>query len=141
VTPPACPARLDKRGFTLIECMVVCAIVGVLAAIALPSFLQYQLHAARIDAVQALTTLQSAQEKYRIQHGVYANELAALHGVAATSPQGRYQVALALSGSQTYRATALASGVQVKDQDCPALTLDVHLGFSNIGPNAACWRR
>jgi type IV pilus assembly protein PilE len=140
-------AHLDRRkphqalGFTLIECMVVCTIVGVLAAMAVPSYLQYQLRAARVDAVQALTSLQNAQEKYRIEHGVYATTLAALKGVAHTSAQGRYQLALAGSGAHTYRATALASGVQTKDQDCPALTLDVNLGFSNIGPSAACWRR
>jgi type IV pilus assembly protein PilE len=131
----------NALGFTLVECMIVCAIVGVLATIAVPSFLQFQLRAARMDAVHALTALQAAQEKYRTLHGVYAADVAALGGVATTSPQGRYQLALALSSSQTYRATAQASGVQTKDQDCPALTLDVNLGFSNIGPNAACWRR
>jgi type IV pilus assembly protein PilE len=130
-----------QPGFTLIECAVVCAIVGVLATAALPSYLQYELRAARLDAVQALSRLQTEQESYRNQFGVYAQDLSALRGVTPLSTQGRYQLALLRSAPQTYHATAQAYGVQTQDHDCPALTLDVNVGFSNIGPNAACWRR
>jgi type IV pilus assembly protein PilE len=129
------------RGFTLVECVVVCAIVGMLGAIALPSYFEQQLRASRVDAVQALSALQKAQERHRLQYGVYASELTALPGVSLTSAQGRYTLNLVRSANETYRATALARGVQTRDSDCPALTLDVHLGFANSGPTAACWRR
>jgi type IV pilus assembly protein PilE len=133
--------RAAPRGFTLIECAVVCAIVGILGAMALPSYFQHQLRAMRVDAVQALNALQTAQERHRLQHGVYASELAALRGVPATSAGGRYTLNLVRSADEAYRATAQASGVQTRDTECPALTLDVKLGFANTGPTAACWRR
>jgi type IV pilus assembly protein PilE len=130
-----------QRAFTLVECAVVCAIVAVLTAIALPSYFQHELRAARVEAVQALSALQTAQERHRLKHGVYASELSALPGQSANTARGRYTLALARSADETYRATARASGVQTQDSECPALTLDVNLGFANSGPSAACWRR
>jgi type IV pilus assembly protein PilE len=129
------------RGFTLVECVVVCALVGVLGASALPSYFQYELRAARLDAVQALTALQTAQERHRLQHGVYASGLSALPGVSAHTAGRRYTLNLSRSASQTYSATAQPIGVQTRDHDCPALTLHVNLGFANSGPSAACWNR
>jgi type IV pilus assembly protein PilE len=134
------PAGTTPRGFTLVECAVVCAIVCILAAMALPSYVQQQLRAARMDAVQALNSLQSAQERHRLQHGAYASELSALRGVSSLTAGGRYTLNLTRSASETYRATAHATGVQTRDSECPALTLDVNIGFANTGPSAACWR-
>jgi type IV pilus assembly protein PilE len=132
---------LRQRAFTLIECAVVCAAVAVLAAIAMPAWQGHQLRAARIDAVAALTRVQAAQEQYRSLHGLYASELSALQGVSPTSPQGRYTLALAGTGAESYRATANARGAQARDTECAALTLDVALGFPTTGPSSACWNR
>ena len=60
--------RPAGRGFTLVECAVVCAIVGILGAVALPSLRGHELRSARIDAVDALTRLQAAQEQHRLAH-------------------------------------------------------------------------
>ncbi|HZF80714.1 MAG TPA: type IV pilin protein [Rubrivivax sp.] len=134
------PCR-SHAGFTLVECATACAVAGLLAASALPSLQGHQLRAARIDAVAALTRVQAEQEKHRELHGLYASDLAVLRGVAPTSAQGRYTLALEKTGADTYRATATAAGVQVKDQACPALTLEVNSGFPRHGPSAACWNR
>jgi type IV pilus assembly protein PilE len=141
--PWCCPASRSAqwRGFTLVECVVVCALVGILSAVALPSYFQYELRAARVDAVQALNALQTAQEIHRLRYGVYASELSALPGVSSHTAGRRYTLNLARSASETYSATAQTMGVQTQDRDCPVLTLDVNLGFANTGPSAACWRR
>lgn len=129
------------RGFTLVECLTVCAVVAVLAAVAWPAWQGHGLRAARLDAVAALTRLQTVQERYRSLHGLYAAELTVLQGVAPVSDQGRYTLALERTGPESYRATALARGVQTGDRECSALTLEVSLGFATAGPGPQCWNR
>ncbi len=131
----------DGRGFTLVECLGVCAVAAVLVTVAWPTWRGHGLRAARLDAVSALTRLQTVQEQYRSLHGLYAAELSVLHGVAPVSDQGRYTLALQRTGPESYRATALARGVQVHDAECGALTLDVQLGFATAGPGPQCWNR
>lgn len=141
----ACPCRDPRRsspgGFTLVEVLVVMAMLSILAAATLPSFRSHQLRMARLDGVQALGALQQAQERHRALHGLYAAELAALRGVAGTSTAGRYTLALDGSGADGYRATASARGPQLQDRDCPLLSLEVRLGFAREGPAARCWNR
>ncbi len=129
------------RGFTLVECATVCAMTGVLVAVALPAYQGEARRAARLDAVQALTRLQLEQESHRAQHGGYAGQLSALRGVAPVSDQGRYTLALEHAGPEAYRATAQARGVQTQDTACMALTLEVRAGFTTFGPSAPCWNR
>ena len=65
-------ARKHTSGFTLIELMVVVAIVAILAAIALPSFADQMRKSRRAEAV---TTIQDAQlrlEKWRVDHSSYS---------------------------------------------------------------------
>ena len=132
---------LRDRGFTLVECAVVCAVAAVLGAVALPSYQGQALRAARLDAVHALTRLQTVQEQYRSLHGLYAGEMIVLRGVQPLSDQGRYTLALVLTGPESYRATAQARGAQTGDLDCSALTLDVNQGFVTAGPGPQCWNR
>lgn len=130
-----------STGFTLVECAVVCAVVALAAGLALPSLQGSWLRMARLDAVDALTRVQAAQEAYRMLHGGYAADLSALRGVAVTSAQGRYAVALQPGGADGYRAVAHALGAQLRDQACPALVLQVSSGFAAHGPHPGCWNR
>ncbi len=56
--------RNRSAGFTLVELMIVVAIIGVLAAVAIPSFLNYQLTSKRAEAFANLTSLGKAQKAY-----------------------------------------------------------------------------
>ncbi len=58
-------------GFTLIELMIVVAIVGILAAVAIPSYNQYVEDTAIADAQASLFGLASAMERHRAQNGSY----------------------------------------------------------------------
>lgn len=130
-----------RRGFTLLELLVAMALAALLVTLGLRSQQGQSLRSGRLDAVEALSRLQQAQEQHRSAHGLYASDLAALVGAAATSPQGRYAIALDRFGGEAYRATAMAQGAQARDTACATLTLEVRQGFAQTGPDAVCWLR
>lgn len=119
--------RSNFRGFTLVEMMIVVAIVGILAAVALPSYRNYIIRAARVQAQTELLALASLQEKIFLNSNVYAFSVtAAYNGTAAgglgrtsgTTTDGRYILSLDITApAQTFVLTATpASGsTQVGD--------------------------
>lgn len=140
--PAGIPAAVHRQtGHTLPEVMVAMACALLLAAVALPTWQSHGLRAARIDAVDALTRVQVAQEQYRALHGLYTADLQALRGTASVSTQGRYTIAVEATGPDGFRAVATARGAQSADQDCAELTLVVASGFPTSGPTDACWVR
>jgi len=61
-----------QTGVTLIELVIVMVIIGILAAIAVPSYRQYVIRSQRVDATSALLRLATAQEKFYLQNNRYA---------------------------------------------------------------------
>lgn len=134
-------SKAPARGFTLVEAAIVCAISGVLVTLAWPAFRPALVEAGRADAVQALTQLQLAQARHHAQHGLYAYDARVLGGVAATSPQGLYDVTVDVASGDGYRASATArpGTRQANDPDCARLTVEVREGFASLGPSPRCW--
>ena len=132
--------RSARRGFGVIESVAALAMVGVLAAVALPGFRDAQLRSRRVDATQSLQRLYALQEQYRFEHGHYAESLSLLPGPNnGQSTLGRYEIGLRLVGEDGYELLARPRGPQAEDKACPAFTLRVAGFFSTQGPEAGCW--
>ena len=141
---------IERRGgFTLIELMITVAIIAILSAIAMPSYLEYVRKGKRADARALLQSASIAQEKYRLSNPSYASTTAAIStacatataGCACPSEQGNYCLAAptAVSGS-TYTLTANATSTsQLADTGCTAITYTVTGTVITYGPSNTCW--
>lgn len=133
---------MRPRGFTLVEIVVVLAVSGLLAAIALPAMESRMTAARRGDATLALERLQWAQERHRALHGLYGSSPASL-GLPTRSPEGLYEIHLEPRPGDAYLAVArpLPGGAQAGDDACAEITLQVVQGFATPGPDRRCWNR
>ena len=78
-------ALCKQQGFTLIEMMIVVAIIGVLAAIAYPSYLQYVIKTKRTDMMSEMQNIASEIESRKLAQGSYSAISAAIKTNFATA--------------------------------------------------------
>jgi type IV pilus assembly protein PilE len=140
--------RRTMRGVTLLELIVIVAVVAILGSIAVSSYRSYLLRAQRTEARMALLRIQAAQEKFFLQNNRYANnsELTlsppAGLGLSATTEGGNYTLSIpdADYDGNRYRAVATATGGQTKDiAACQVLSIDQD-GAKEPAANPECWR-
>jgi type IV pilus assembly protein PilE len=128
VTERAPPARGAARGgaagFSLIELMITISIIGILAAIAYPSFTRYVQRSRRSDATSTmLQDAQILQRCYSQNFSYLAACAGAPIGVNASS-NGYYTVNVNPDTQTHYLITATAVGTQLNDLQCRTYTLD-----------------
>lgn len=133
------------HGFSLIELMIVVAVIAVLTAIATNSYIKYAQQSRRSDAYAALSQDQGILERCYALTFNYSNVPAATNGcpnLPGTSPSGYYTVTLA-STSSTYTITAspVTGGPQASDTTCASFTVS-NTGTKTPSPTTStCWRQ
>ena len=120
---------MKQKGLTLIELMIVVVIIGVIAAIALPSYQNYIEKSRRADATTTILKIAAEQEKYYLQNNRYATtaQMAAKMNSSVTTSidtqSGHYNATLASADvTRDYTITATAIGAQLNDKKCRNFT-------------------
>lgn len=137
-----------NSGFTLIELMIVVAIIGILASIAIPTYSTYVTKGKLSEAYGQLSTVRLRMERYYQDNRTYDSGA----GCAATMPSGgdvKYFTYTCVTSNSGQNFTLTATGITAKGTGGFAFTIDdagakattaVQSGWSQHSPND-CWIR
>ncbi len=129
-------------GFTLIEMMIVVAIIGILASIAYPSYVNQMRQSRRADCEGVLMQLASAMERDFSRNNKY-RDIVTLGNFSDQCPVDggtkTYGVAVQAVTDTTYTLEAVPTGPQLSDA-CGTLTLTNQLKKGSGGAVADCWK-
>lgn len=147
--------RAGQHGFTLLEIVIAIVIVGVLTAVALPSFQGSIRKSRRAEAFAAISAVQQAQERFRSSNANYGNlnspaDAATLPNLLTTTPSGYYVITVSSETATGYTAKATAQGAQAADAGCRMMGVRLANGSLSYGSGASaldwsdparCWAR
>ena len=141
-------ARDHARGFTLIEILIVVAILGILTSIALPAYQNSVLRSGRAEAKGELMTVASDQERFFASSNTYSTDATPLITTDATkrtTENGLYTITVAAGATGSIATSFVATATAVGDQTADACAT---LTISSIGVRGAtgdtadkCWQR
>ena len=130
----------NVRGMTLIELLIVVAIVGILAAIAGPAWNDQVIKSRRADARNTLLAAQIEQEQYRANNLTYATSMSAMGmGSFDSTTRDYYRVEVVSADATGFLITATPNGNQANDSTCNVFavrqTVPEHSGYAAL----SCW--
>ena len=130
--------RTFQFGFTLIELMIAVVIIGILAAVAFPSYEGYLRRSRRAEAQQTLMAAASKQQQFLLDTRSYTTTLSALNLSVPASVNTYYTVTLSVASASStvpaFTVTATPLNSQARDS-CGALTLN----HNGVKAPTNCW--
>ncbi len=130
----------NVSGMTLIELLIVVAIVGILAAIAGPAWNDQVIKSRRADARNTLLAAQIEQEQYRANNLTYATSMSAMGmGSFDSTSRDYYRVEVVSADATSFLITATPNGNQANDSTCNVFAVrqtgPEHSGYAAL----SCW--
>ena len=114
----------NVSGMTLIELLIVVAIVGILAAIAGPAWNDQVIKSRRADARNTLLAAQIEQEQYRANNLTYATSMSAMGmGSFDSTSRDYYRLEVVSADATSFLITATPNGNQANDSTCNAFAV------------------
>jgi len=129
-------------GFSLVELMIVIAIIGVVSAIAYPAFTDSAKKSRRADAITVLLDMQLQQEKWRSVNSEYTSTLSELGYDTSVSPDGYYDLTIDSADANTYQMTASTKAGTAQDGDtCASFILTQNGPDISTPDKKTCWNK
>lgn len=133
---------IPQRGFTLMEILITLVLVGIVAAVAYPSYQSTLMKSRRSDAKSGLLAGAQALERFFTERGTYVGATLGSDGIyPSTSTNGYYTLSLASQSATAFSLKATPTGVQSGDA-CGSFTYD-QTGTKGISGGsldaASCW--
>ena len=113
-----------RHGFTLIELMIVVAVIGILAAVAYPSYTDYVAQSARAEAYTSLLRVANLQEQFYLDNRAYTEDMNELSLGADPFITDNEFYSIDSTGIAGYVVVATAQGIQAtRDSGCGTIQI------------------
>jgi len=133
--------RKTMRGVTLMELMIVVVIIGILTAIAYPSYRQYVAKAKRNEAKSCLLQVATMQERHYLQNATYTTDMTKLGfpvGTNFLTDSSSYVCAVTAATPAAFAATATYQNADAEAGKCATFSIN-GVGTKTSTPFDDCW--
>lgn len=131
---------MKSRGFSLVELLIVVTVLGIMGAIAIPSYSNYVIRSNRSEGKALLMDAAARQERFFAQNNVYASSVSDLR-LDTQSSNKLYTLSIPTASTTDYKLQATPQNAQVRDK-CGSLTVTA-AGVRDVTGTATkeeCWK-